>query len=158
MWQAYETPASIEETLQILARYGGKAQIIAGGTDLVIELQEGKHSVECLVDVTRIPGLDSIDQRGEILYAGDVARQLDRTLENIAALLQQAGATLGDMCVFIVYVRDPADQAFVQREMRARFGNAPIEIVTAPVCRPGWLIEIEGQAVVAASNPDLPAF
>ena len=64
MWQAYEIPTSVEEALQILVRYDGQAQIIAGGTDLIIELQEGKHSIECLVDVTRIPGLDRIEQQG----------------------------------------------------------------------------------------------
>ncbi|MDX9833144.1 MAG: FAD binding domain-containing protein, partial [Anaerolineae bacterium] len=62
MWQAYELPDSVEEALAILARYEGQAQLIAGGTDLIIELQEGKNSVECLVDVTRIPGLDSIEE------------------------------------------------------------------------------------------------
>ena len=38
------------------------------GTDLVIELQEEKHSVECLVDVTRIPDLDLIEQKGDWIF------------------------------------------------------------------------------------------
>jgi enamine deaminase RidA (YjgF/YER057c/UK114 family) len=40
-----------------------------------------------------ISGTASIDRNGEILHAGDVSRQLDRTLANVEALLAQAGAT-----------------------------------------------------------------
>lgn len=105
-----------------------------------------------------VSGTASIDHRGNILHPGDVSRQLDRTLENVEALLKQAGATLRDMCVFVVYVRDPSDHALAWQRMRERFGDAPVEVVVAPVCRPGWLIEVEGVAVVSASNPDLPAF
>ncbi len=105
-----------------------------------------------------ISGTASIDHRGEILHLGNVARQLDRTLENIGALLAQAGATLQDMAHFIVYVRDPSDSGFAFQQMRERFPDAPLEVVVARVCRPGWLIEIEGTATIPADNPDLPAF
>jgi enamine deaminase RidA (YjgF/YER057c/UK114 family) len=105
-----------------------------------------------------ISGTASIDHRGNILYPGDVSRQLDRTIENMEALLKQAGAALEDMCVFIVYVRDPSDYAIARQQMRERFGDAPLQVVVAPVCRPGWLIEVEGNAIVASSNPGLPDF
>ncbi len=105
-----------------------------------------------------LSGTASIDPEGRILYPGDVVRQLDRTLENMAALLAAAGATLADVCAFTVYVRDPGDHEVAWRRMRERFGTAPIQIVSAPVCRQGWLIEVEGSAVIAASNPDLPPF
>ncbi len=105
-----------------------------------------------------ISGTASIDHRGEILHPGNVLRQFDRTIENIGALLEQAGATIADMSLFIVYVRDPADAAKARDEMRLRFGDAPVVAVTAPVCRPGWLIEVEGQAIVPISDPSLPEF
>jgi len=35
---------------------------------------------------------------------------------------------------------------------------APVQVVVAPVCRPGWLVEVEGLAIIPASNPDLPPF
>jgi len=74
MWQIYERPDSIEQALTLLAEYDGRAQVIAGGTDLIIELQEGEHSVECLVDVTRIPGLDRIErQNGWIVLGANVS-------------------------------------------------------------------------------------
>lgn len=105
-----------------------------------------------------LSGTASIDDQGHILHPGDVSRQLERTLENIEALLGQAGATLTDMALFIVYLRDPSDGAVACRLMRERFGAAPIAVVTAPVCRPGWLIEVEGVALIPAANPELPAF
>lgn len=105
-----------------------------------------------------ISGTASIDSKGNILYPGDVMRQLERTVENMEALLEQSGATLKDMASFIAYVRDPADYTPVCRRMRERFGDIPISACWAPVCRPGWLVEVEGMAVVPASNPGLPAF
>jgi enamine deaminase RidA (YjgF/YER057c/UK114 family) len=109
-------------------------------------------------DHVYISGTASIDKHGEIMHVGDVTRQLDRTLENVEALLSQAGATLADMCSFIVYVRDPSDHAIAWERMRRRFPEAPVVVVVAPVCRPGWLIEVEGTAVVRAEGPGLPRF
>lgn len=105
-----------------------------------------------------LSGTASIDRHGKILHPGNVSRQLDRTLENLEALLAQAGATLSDMAMFLVYVRDPNDAAPALDRMHARFGDAPIDVVTAPVCRPGWLIEVEGTAIVPANHPELPGF
>ncbi|MBU0640046.1 MAG: translation initiation inhibitor [Planctomycetes bacterium] len=105
-----------------------------------------------------ISGTASIDHEGHIVHPGDVGRQLEHTLANIAALLARAGATLADMGMFVVYIRDTSDGAVVRQRMRARLGDAPLAFVAAPVCRPGWLIEIEGQAIIPSSNPGLPAF
>jgi len=105
-----------------------------------------------------ISGTASIDHQGKILHSGDVSRQLDRTLENVEVLLKQAGATLNDMSAFIVYIRDPNDYATARQQMLHHFGQAPIVVLVAPVCRPGWLIEVEGTAVVRESNPELPPF
>lgn len=99
MWQTYETPTSVEEALEILARHDGQAQIIAGGTDLIIELQEGRHSVQGLVDVTGIPGLDNIQQEGDwiVLGANVTFRQIKESplLQEQARVLAEAAATVG---------------------------------------------------------------
>ncbi len=60
MWERYCTPASLEEALDLLAQYRGEARVIAGGTDLLLEIERGIRTPSVLVDVTRIPGLDQI--------------------------------------------------------------------------------------------------
>lgn len=60
MWKTYHTPASLDEAIALLAGSGNKAHIIAGGTDIVIELERKMRDVDVLVDITRIPGLDRI--------------------------------------------------------------------------------------------------
>ncbi len=63
MWNEYITAASIDEVLNILAKRGRQARIVAGATDLQIEIEQGAHpDVDTLVDVSRIPGLDKISQ------------------------------------------------------------------------------------------------
>ncbi len=105
-----------------------------------------------------ISGTASIDSQGNILHPGDVSRQLGRTIENVEALLKQAGATLQDLCQLIVYVRDPSDHELACQQIREHFGAMPLEVVLAPVCRPGWLIELEGLAIIPAHRPELPLF
>ena len=41
MWTEYITPASLEETLQLLAEKHKKARLVAGATDLMLELERG---------------------------------------------------------------------------------------------------------------------
>jgi len=105
-----------------------------------------------------VSGTASIDWQGHILHEGNVQKQLDRTLENIEALLAQASASMIDNNVFIVYLRDMSDQFLIQEQLALRYPDIPTIFVHAPVCRPGWLIEIESIATLPANNPQLPAF
>jgi enamine deaminase RidA (YjgF/YER057c/UK114 family) len=105
-----------------------------------------------------ISGTASIDREGQVVHEGDVGRQVERTLENIEALLGEAGATFNDVAVFIAYVRDPSDQQLVEERLRERFPDTPAIVVVARICRPGWLVEIECQAVVTADAPELPNY
>lgn len=54
------TPTSLAGALDLLADYGNDARIIAGGTDLLLELARGVRTQKILIDITRIPGLDAI--------------------------------------------------------------------------------------------------
>lgn len=61
MWQEYISATSIAEVLQALFERGSKARIVAGATDLMLELERGvRQGITTLIDVTRIPGLDAI--------------------------------------------------------------------------------------------------
>ena len=105
-----------------------------------------------------LSGTASIDPDGTILFPGDVRKQLDRTLDNMDALLADGGGGLKDMNQFTVYLRDPCDHALARNAMRERYGDVPMAVVVGPVCRPGWLIELEGIATVANDAPELPLY
>lgn len=62
MWEHYFSAASVAEALNWLAEYRERARIIAGGTDLLIELdRQQRKGVDCLIDISRIAGLDTIE-------------------------------------------------------------------------------------------------
>lgn len=96
-----------------------------------------------------ISGTASIDNRGQVLHVGDVRRQAERMLQNVEALLAEGGASWRHVMHIIVYLRDIADYQCVVQLMRSRFPDMPMVIVQAPVCRPGWLIEMECAALLA---------
>jgi CO/xanthine dehydrogenase FAD-binding subunit len=60
MTSAYLFPQTIEETLDMLRQHAGRARIIAGGTDLMLQIKQGKYQVETFVDITRVPELNGI--------------------------------------------------------------------------------------------------
>lgn len=105
-----------------------------------------------------ISGTASIDAQGEVLHLGDVLKQLDRAVENVDALLRSGKARFEDMQHLIVYLRDPADFASVDAWFRERYPDLPVIIVQGAVCRPEWLVEIEGVAITANDEPTLPSF
>ena len=73
LWQAYHTPATVEETLALLASYDGGARVIAGGTDLMLDLQFEENTggpLAALVDVTRIAEMVGIDVSDGVCTVG----------------------------------------------------------------------------------------
>jgi enamine deaminase RidA (YjgF/YER057c/UK114 family) len=92
-----------------------------------------------------ISGTASIDKEGNILHPGELDRQVERTLENIEALLSSQGAHLPDLKQAVVYLRDPSDGARVRRLLASLLPHTvPFIVVEGRVCRAGWLVEIEG--------------
>lgn len=94
-----------------------------------------------------ISGTASIDNKGKILFEGDIEKQTGRMIENVKVLLSEAGCGFDNLGSVIVYLRDPADYAVVKRIIEKRFPECPYVIVQAPVCRPGWLVEMECIAI-----------
>ena len=61
MWTTYYTPSTLDEALRLLADHGPRARLVAGATDLILELERGvRPGIGILVDLTRMPGLDQI--------------------------------------------------------------------------------------------------
>ena len=105
-----------------------------------------------------ISGTASINNKGQIEHPKDIVKQTHRMWDNVEALLKEAGSSYEDVGVMIVYLRDVADYSIVSRMYDERFPNHPRIIVHAPVCRAGWLIEMECMAVKKQNVADMPAF
>lgn len=105
-----------------------------------------------------ISGTASINNKGEIMFPKDVEKQTHRMWENVEALLKEAECTYDDVMEIIVYLRDIADFELVQSLFEERFPDIPYIIVHAPVCRPGWLVEMECMAIRKNNKPELPTF
>jgi CO/xanthine dehydrogenase FAD-binding subunit len=70
-WEKYLRPGNLEEALALLANADGSARIIAGGTDLLLDIQQGRHPpVARMVDVTGIPELLAIAATDDEIYLG----------------------------------------------------------------------------------------
>ncbi|RKF15039.1 xanthine dehydrogenase family protein subunit M [Roseovarius spongiae] len=58
----YLKPQSIEEAADILSRNAGKARILAGGTDLLVQLKSGMIEPEMIVDIKHLDGMHDITE------------------------------------------------------------------------------------------------
>lgn len=105
-----------------------------------------------------ISGTASINNKGEVMYPKDIVKQTHRMWENVEALLAEADCTFDEVGEMVVYLRDTADYDLVKEMFEERFPGKPYVIVHAPVCRPGWLIEMECMAVKKIDKPEHAAF
>jgi len=105
-----------------------------------------------------ISGTASINNKGLIEHPKDIVKQTRRMWENVGALLNEAECSFEDVGLMIVYLRDVADFQLVSELYEERFPNTPRIIVHAPVCRSGWLIEMECMAVKEQHLESVPAF
>jgi carbon-monoxide dehydrogenase medium subunit len=71
---AYHRPASLDEALALLERYGPDGRILAGGQSLVPALNMRLAAPAALIDINRLPGLDGISLEREGLVIGALAR------------------------------------------------------------------------------------
>lgn len=71
LWKHYHLAHTVEDALEALCNAPGPVRLISGGTDLLLDLEQGRHApVETLVDVTQIPGLCALEYRREQLFIG----------------------------------------------------------------------------------------
>jgi len=105
-----------------------------------------------------LSGTASIDKEGHIVHPGEVTLQTERMLENVTALLEHHQGKLEDLAQAMVYLRDPADRDRVAGILRERIGgHCAFAVLLAPVCRPGWLVELDGIAVNRCGKAVFPA-
>lgn len=96
LWQQYLSPRSIPEAILALTSAPGPVVPIAGGTDLLLDIQQGRHTpVHTLVDLTTVPELTQLGLRDGRLFIGAAA-----PLNHIARhpLVMQRAQALVEAC------------------------------------------------------------
>ena len=73
MWQTYLRPPGLDEALALLDQHAGRARLIAGGTDVLVELPRGIKPTETLIDLTAVPGLRYVRSEGDCILLGTTA-------------------------------------------------------------------------------------
>jgi carbon-monoxide dehydrogenase medium subunit len=91
LWQEYKRPTSVAEAIRNLTSAPGAALPIAGGTDLLLDLKQGRHApIHTLIDLTFIPEMTALELRGDSLFIG-AAVPVDRVARDpLAAAHAQA--------------------------------------------------------------------
>lgn len=65
----YFEPKTVSEALSLLAKFGDEAKVIAGGTDVMVDIKY-KEEPGCLVNIKRLPGMATIQENGGSLRIG----------------------------------------------------------------------------------------
>lgn len=79
MWHEYTNAKSIEQVIQILGDKKERARVVAGGTDIILELERGaRKGLDTLIDITRVPKLDQISMdEDDIIHLGALVTHND---------------------------------------------------------------------------------
>ena len=91
-----------------------------------------------------------LDSR-ESLHVGDAEKQTEKTMQNIALLLKEAGSCMNHVCRIVVYLTDIRYREAVYQEMGKWLkGVYPCStgVVVPALARPEWVVEIEVTAVI----------
>ena len=90
----YFAPTSLDEALKLLGEYAGGARLLSGGQSLMPLLKARGASARTIVDINRIPGLDSIEHKNGELRLGAMVRHAqlvrDPIIRRVCPILQDA--------------------------------------------------------------------
>lgn len=96
LWKEYFTPKTVAEAIALRERYGSDALFVAGGTDLILDLQQGNHApVDALVDVTAIEHLNEIGEDHGWVMIGAAVAHAD---VEASPLVRRHGLALAESC------------------------------------------------------------
>jgi carbon-monoxide dehydrogenase medium subunit len=99
LWQEYLVPVSLSEALQVLRVATTPVVPIAGGTDLLLDLEQGRHSpAHTLLDLTSVAEMTLLEMRAKVLYIG-AAVPLSRI--SLDPLVLQHAPALAEACELI---------------------------------------------------------
>lgn len=132
-------PRSILEACQYLEQYGSSAKLIAGGTDLVVQMKGKLLAPNPLIDLQRVPELSGIQRNGRALRIGALVRHAE--LER-SPLLQGGWAILGEAAHKI-----GSPQIRNLGTIGGNLSNASPAADTAPA-----LLVLEGELTLASSR------
>lgn len=91
----YFEPASVEETLLLLQQYGDSAQILAGGTHLLVQMKMEKLTPACVINICRLSDLEGFSvENGHILIGACTTIRACRNQADI----QESYSALSDAC------------------------------------------------------------
>ena len=62
---SYAAPASVPDAVKLLAGAEGRAKVLSGGTDLLVQLRAGRTKPELIVDTKKIPGIIGIRETAD---------------------------------------------------------------------------------------------
>jgi xanthine dehydrogenase iron-sulfur cluster and FAD-binding subunit A len=91
----YLEPASLQDAIALLSEYGDRAQVLAGGTYLLVQMKMERMAPECVINISKVPGLDGIVPQDSGLRIG--ARTTIRAIRN-APQVQTDYTALAEAC------------------------------------------------------------
>ncbi len=79
MWSEYISPSNVDEAVNALSEKGASARIVAGATDLILELERGvRTGVDTVIDISRIRDLDKISREPDgLIHIGPMVTHND---------------------------------------------------------------------------------
>lgn len=170
----YFEAKTIEMALSLLKKYGGKAKVIAGGTDLVLQIRDRLVIPDYVVDIGGIPGFDYIEydeKQGLRIGALTTIRALEKSAElrRRCPIISQAASQLGSMAIRNVATiggnlcnaapsaeTAPALLALEARARIAGLGSERVVSLEQFFKGPGTTILKKGELLVEIQVPALP--
>ena len=98
-WEDYVKAQTVAEALNAIAQYGADGRIIAGGTDLILQLKEGRKKAKCLIDITSVAALHGIHQDNGRITVGAATTHFQASSSPVirtgAPVLSEASGQIG---------------------------------------------------------------